>query len=209
MKKRKLLCFHLIMLLILLGIVTRASAQETVIYIDPEFYKASEVGITFTVNVSIVNVTNLCAYHIVLWYNTTLLDGVKVELPPNHFLTPSEPNNIFTMNQIKDDYNTTHGAIGIIAILLNGEPPKNGSGILVTITFKTATLGGPSPLKLYFPGFAHPVQLVDSNANFIACTAIDGTVEVVPEFPLFLLMPLLMAMTIVVIVFKMKFARNK
>jgi hypothetical protein len=211
MKKRNLLWTYLITLFVFSNIITHVSAQEAVVYIDPVSYTAPEVGVTFTINVSIANVTNLYAYHFILWYNTTLLDGVKVELPPNHFLTPSyNPNNIFVTDEIDDDYNATHGLVGVIATLTGAEPPKNGSGVLATITFNTTTPDGPSPLKLYFPGFAYPVKLSDPDANPIPCTAVDGTVEVIPEFPSFLLMPLMVAMTLVVILLKMKRTqRNK
>jgi len=181
MKKRNLLWTYLIMLFVFSNVITHVSAQPTVVYIDPESYTAPEVGITFTINVSIANVTNLYGYHFILWYNTTLLDGVKVELPPNHFLTPSiHPKNIFKLTEIDDDYNATHGVVGVIATLTGPEPPKNGSGILATITFNGRTSGGPSPLKLYYPGFVYPVKLSDPDANPIPCTAIDGAVEVTP-----------------------------
>jgi hypothetical protein len=194
---------------ILVNVVAHANAQEAVVYIDPASYTAPEVGVGFTINVSIANVTNLYAYHFILWYNTTLLDGLEVELPPNHFLTPSlNPNNIFTTDEINDNYNATHGVVGVMTTLAGSEPPKNGSGILATISFKATNPDGPSPLKLYFPGFTYPVKLSDSDANPIACTAVDGTVEVIPEFPSFLLMPLIVAITLAVIVLKMRYYKR-
>jgi len=184
MKKRGFLWMYLITLSVLGNGITYANVQEAVVYIDPASYRTPEVDVTFRINVSIANVTNLYAYHFILWYNTTLLDGVKVELPPNHFLTPSyNPNNIFITDEIDDDYNATHGVIGVIATLTGSELPKSGSGVLATITFNTTTLGGPSPLKLYYPGFVYPVKLSDPDANPIPCTAIDGTVQVIPSEP--------------------------
>ncbi|MGQ9460226.1 MAG: cohesin domain-containing protein [Candidatus Bathyarchaeaceae archaeon] len=177
---------YLITLFIFGNVFTHVGAQEAeaVVYVDPVSYTAPEVGVTFMIKVSIANVTNLYGYHFILWYNTTLLDGVKVELPPNHFLTPSESNKIFVAKrEIDDDFNTTHGLVWVIATLLNPESPKNGSGILATITFNGRTSGGPSPLKLHYPGFVYPVKLSDPEANPIPCTAIDGTVEVIPGAP--------------------------
>lgn len=213
MKKRNLLWTYLIMLFVFSNVVTHVSAQEAaVVYIDPVSYTAPEVGVMFTINVSIANVTNLYGYEFIVWYNTTLLDGVKVELPTNHFLTPDDPKNtVFTTDKIDDDFNATHGYVWVITTLTGSEePPKNGSGILATITFNATTPDGPSPLKLYYPGFAYPVKLSDSDANPIACTAIDGTVEVIPEFPSFLIMPLFLLLTLMVVVLKMKHTqRNK
>ncbi len=201
MKRRIAVDTYLIMLFVLGNASAHASAQDTVVYIDPKFHTAPEIGATFTINVSIANVTNLYAYQFMLWYNTTMLDGVKAELPPNHFLTPSQPNKIFVMDEINDNYNATHGFVWILATLINPETPKNGSGVLATITFNATTLDGPSPLKLHYPGFIYPVKLSDSDANPIACTAVDGTVEVVPEFPtwasiLLILIVLTVAMSI-------------
>lgn len=182
MKKRNLLWTYLITLFVFVNVFTHASAQEAVVYIDPVSSMAPEVGVTFTINVSIANVTNLYGYEFMLWYNTALLDGVKVELPLNHFLTPSESNRIFVAKrEIDDDYNATHGLVWVVATLLKPESPKNGSGILATITFDGRTPGGPSLLKLYFPDFVYPVKLSDPDANPIVCTALDGTVEVNPS----------------------------
>jgi hypothetical protein len=194
---------------VLVNVIANASAQESVVYIDPVSYTAPDVGVAFTINVSIANATNLYAYHLILWYNTTLLDGLEVELPPNHFLTPSlNPNNIFTTDEIDDNYNATHGVVGVMTTLTGSELPKNGSGILATISFNATNPDGPSPLRLYFPGFTYPVKLSDPDATPIACTAVDGTVEVIPEFPSFLLMPLIIAMTLVVIVLRMSYDKR-
>ncbi len=212
MKKRDLLLMCVIALFVFNSIVTHVSALEAIVCIEPLSYTVPEVGVTFTINVSIANVTNLYGYEFIVWYNTTLLDGVKVELPSNHFLTPEDPKNkVFTTDDIKDDFNATHGYVWVIATLTSSEePPKNGSGVLATITFNATTTDGPSPLKLYYPGFAYPVKLSDPDANPIPCTAIDGTVEVIPEFTSFLIMPLLLVLTLAVIVLKMKCSqRNK
>lgn len=209
MKKRNLLWTYLITLFVFSNVVTYVSAELTVVYIEPESYTAPEVGVTFTMNVSIANVTNLYGYEFILWYSTTLLNGVKVELPPNHFLTPSEPTKIWVVKrEIDDDFNATHGRVWVSAALFPPESPKNGSGILATITFNGSIQDGPSLLKLYIPGFVYPVKLSDADVNPIACTAIDGTIEVIPEFQSFLIMPLIVAMTLSVIALKKKHTQS-
>ncbi len=181
-------------------IIAHVNAQETVVYVDPPLYTAPEVGATFSMNISIANVTNLYAYHVILWYNTTLLDAVDITLPPNHFLTPSESTNLFDMSEIEDDYNTTHGVLGVLATLTGDENSKNGSGTLATITFNSSNPDGPSPLKLYYPGFQYPVKLSDPDSNPIPCTAVDGSTEVLPEFSTVLLVLSIIVTTSVVIV---------
>lgn len=206
MKKQNLLWTCLITIFLFSLIIEHVSAQEAVVYIDPESHTAPEVGVTFSINVSIANVTNLYAYHLIMWYNTTLLDAVKVELPPNHFLSPSKSSNLFDMSEIDDEYNATHGVVGVLATFVGDETPKNGSGILATVTFNATTPDGPSPLKLYYPGYTYPVKLSDPNASPIPCTAIDSTVEVLPEFGSFVLILSILTMTLLVILLKAKWA---
>lgn len=162
---------------------TSVNAQETIVYIDPLSLLIPQVGETFSINVSISDVTNLFGYDFILWYNTTMLDCLGVEWPEGHFLTPTlKPTNIFKVKTIENNFNETTGAVRVVTTLLDGEPPKNGSGILVMITFNTTTTDGPSPLKLYWPGFLYPVKLSDPNGNPIPCSATDGEVTVIPEF---------------------------
>lgn len=203
MKKRNLLLTYLITLFVFSNAIPYVSAQQTVVYIDPSSYTVPEVGMSFTINVSITNVTSLYGYELILWYNTILLDGAKVELPPNHVLTPSESNRIFHSTQIDDDFNGTHGLIWVVATLLNPESPKNGSGVLATITFNASKAGGPSPLRLYSPGFVYPVKLSNPDANPIECTAVDGTVEVIqgsPEQPTWMYIGFVIAVTVIIAV---------
>jgi hypothetical protein len=135
-----------------------------------------------------------------------LLDGVKVELPPNHFLAPSQPYNIYDMSEINDDYNATHGVVGVLATLMGDESPKNGGGILATVTFNATTPDGPSPLKLYNPSSQYPVQLSNPDAEPIPCTAVHGSTEVLPEFSMTLLILVIIVTTSGVIVLKKKYS---
>jgi len=182
LKLRSLLS-TLFVLLVFFNGATSVNAQETIVYIDPPSLLIPQVGETFSINVSITNVTNLFGYDFILWYNTTMMDCLSVEWPASHFLTPTlEPTNIFKVKTIEDNFNETTGAVRVVTTLIDGEPPKNGSGALVTITFNTTTTDGPSPLKLYWPGFVYPVKLSDPNGNPIPCNATVGEVTVIPEF---------------------------
>lgn len=200
MKREKLLLPFLIGLFMFCNGIIYVNAQETTVHIDPQSSIVPQVEETFSVNVSIINVTNLFAYDFVVWYNTTMMDCVKVEWPANHFLTPIlDPNNIFNYKNIKDDFNDTTGYVQVGATLINGEPAKNGSGVLATITFIARAVDGPSSLKLYWPGFDYPVKLSDPDANSIPCISSDGEVTVVPEFTLHLMLLLLFAITLAVV----------
>jgi hypothetical protein len=179
--------------------VSFVKAQETKVLIEPQFLSIPKIGEPFSVNVSIYNVSNLFAYDFLLWYNTTLIDCLNVEWPKSHFLTPIlKPNNFFNIKTIEDNINETTGAVRVTATLTDGEPPKNGSGLLVKITFKATAIGS-TFLRLYFPGFDYPVKLSDPEGNAMPCSTINSEVTVIPEFFNPFLMFLFLAIALVVI----------
>ena len=202
LKLRSLLS-TLFVLLVFCNGTTSVNAQETIVYIDPPSLLIPQVGETFSINVSIGDVTNLFGYDFILWYNTTMMDALSVEWSAGHFLTPIlKPTNIFKVKTIEDNFNETTGAVRVVATLIGDEPPKNGSGVLVTITFNTTTTDGPSPLKLYWPGFVYPVKLSDPNGNPIPSNATDGEVTVIPEFSSLSLIFLLIIATLTIVLLK-------
>lgn len=204
LKLRSLLS-TLFVLFVFFNGATSVNAQETMVYIDPSSCVIPQVGETFSINVSINDATNLFGYDFILWYNTTMMDCLSVEWPEGHFLTPIlNPTNIFKVKTIEDNFNETTGAVRVVATLMGDEPPKNGSGALVTITFNTTTTGGPSLLKLYWPGFVYPVKLSDPNGNPIPCNATVGEVTVIPEFSSLSLIFLLIIATLTITLLKMR-----
>lgn len=207
--RSKSLLFFLCLLFTVSNRVDFVNAQKTDILIEPQFLSVPKIGETFSVNVSIYNVSNLFAYDFLLWYNTTLIDCLSVEWPKGHFLTPIlRPTNIFKIKTIEDNINKTTGAVRVTATLTDGEPPKNGSGLLVRITFN-ATATGSTFLRLYFPGFAYPVKLSDPESNAIPCSTTDSEVTVIPEFFNPSLMFLLLSIVLVVIFLEKSLIKKK
>ena len=199
LKLRSLLLTFFVLFVFFKGV----NAQETIVYIDPPSLLIPQVGETFNINVSISGVTNLFGYDFILWYNTTMMDCLNVEWHAGHFLTPIlKPTNIFKVKTIEDNFNETTGAVRVVTTLISDEPPKNGSGVLVTITFNTTTTDGPSPLKLYWPGFVYPIKLSDPNGNPIPSNATDGEVTVIPEFSSLSLIFLLIIVTLTITLLK-------
>jgi ABC-type transport system substrate-binding protein/murein DD-endopeptidase MepM/ murein hydrolase activator NlpD len=83
----------------------------------------------FTVNVTVNNVVNLRGYQFTLFYDSTILD-----------LTKAEPNWIspwYGVNQINDNYNSTHGKYTQASFTVGSSSPPsfNGTATLVTLTF--------------------------------------------------------------------------
>jgi len=172
-------------LLVLLMILTTAVSPNACAYstakvfVQPQSTVVKDVSETFTVNVNVANVNNLYGYEFRLFYNTAILDGINVELPLEHFLTPTQSStNIFIAKlEIKDDFNATHGRVWVAATLLKPEPSKNGSGVFAAITF-TVTTPDSSYLKL------QGVKLGNPTVQPIAHDVIDGGVVVAHEPPL-------------------------
>ena len=121
-----------------------ASPNQTKVWVDPRNILDTTLvpGKNFTISVNVFNVTNLYGYEIYLYYDTGILDGVSVELPPDHFLTPVDPTKILIMAlEINDAWNATHGRVLASALLFWPEPVKNGSGTLITVTFEVTEIG--------------------------------------------------------------------
>lgn len=131
---------------------------------------------TFTVNITVTNVTDLAAYQFELYYNATVLNCTGVKLPPGHFLEPViDPDNIFTVRLLYDNrFNTTHGLVWVAVTLLGEEPSKNGTGTLATINFTTTAIGS---TDLAF----QCTKLVNSSSKAMPIIVVDGSVTVLPS----------------------------
>lgn len=152
--------------------------ERTTVHLSPLTSQAT-VAETFTVNINVFNVTDLSAYQFYLYYNNNVLEGISVNLPEGHFLTPEDPNRIYIVECRICQQAPRHSGVDVsgkgcavvAVLLLPPELGKSGSGILITITFN-ATAPGESPLEL------HDVILLDSRAECLRCDAIDGSVDV-------------------------------
>jgi len=107
--------------------ISVGASSRPKLYVDPSKVECwtPAFGDTFTINVSVANVTNLIAFDFELHWNTTQLDLVKIDI--QQFLNPHTSIWI----------NETHEDLGKYRLLMysNGDP-KNGSGALVKFTFK-------------------------------------------------------------------------
>jgi len=114
-----------------ISIYQEPELPPTSINVDPSELVAN-VCQNFTVNVDVTDVPppgcTICEFK--LYYNTTFMDGLSVELPPGHFLEPFfEPNLIIYHKEIDDNYNSTHGRVWVSLELLSPpEVPRIGSG---------------------------------------------------------------------------------
>ena len=156
-----------------LGVVMTVNAGLTRVFVDPPSQTVSNVGNSFTVNVSIANVSNLYAYQFQLYYNSTIMNGTQVS--EGSFLKSSGQTFFLVMN-FTDHYDSDRGIVCITCTLTGNLPGTNGSGVLTTMNFKSLATADSSPFHLA------DVLLYNSNASPIPHEDADGIVTVVPEF---------------------------
>lgn len=122
--------------------VSFATPERASIRIDPPSTRAG-VNVTFSINVNISEITNLLSYELKLKYDNTILNCTCAEMPPGHFL---DSNNTYI---VKDgEIHQNEGYVWFAVTLGAPEEPRNGSGVLGTITFQ-ALNKGECPLEIY------------------------------------------------------------
>lgn len=109
------------------------SAETTLVYVDPP-YNSAPVNQTFTINVSIAEVTNLYSWGIKLYIKKSVLETNLSMIQEGPFLRQNGAPTMFNTN-----YDGITWNIG--CLITTPSPGVNGSGILVSITFKVLTEG--------------------------------------------------------------------
>jgi len=125
-------------MLVLSAISSAKSTATTSVYVDPETYEVSGLGQTFTINVTVAEVTDLCAWEFQLFYNSTHLNGTDVGEGP--FLKTAGATFFWVVN-MTDNYNATHGYIHAFCILTPVIPGANETGVIANVTFKSKAPG--------------------------------------------------------------------
>jgi len=91
----------------------------------------------FTIDINILNVSNLYSWEFKLYYDHFILNGTSVT--EGTFLSTSGTTS-FMIKEFKDAFNATHGLVWVNCTLL-APPPVSGSGTLATISFHVEALG--------------------------------------------------------------------
>jgi PKD repeat protein len=131
------------------------------------------VGQTFTVNVSIVDVSNLTAWMFTVYFRNSVLNCVNASEGP--FLSAvAGPYGTTFIKRINNTFSSTYGAVDVGCSLLGSNVSASGSGVLATIEFEAMSEAN-SPLDL------QQTELDDDQMppQLIPHTLIDGTVHVI------------------------------
>jgi len=136
--------------------------------VEPETYYVPNIGQTFTINISVANVTDLWGWEFELFYSSTDLNGTDAKEGP--FLKTAGETFFWVVN-LTDNYNATHGYIYAFCILTHVIPGADGTGVIANVTFKSKTHGS-SILDLT------GTKLKSSAGDYISHGTYDGTVIV-------------------------------
>jgi general secretion pathway protein D len=151
------------------SLFVREAFSAASIFVNPSSQTVSGVGETFSVNITILNVIDLYAYEINLYYDPAIVNGTTIVEGPflkTHVLTWAIPN-------FNDNYNSTHGLARMAVSVLGDVAGVTGTGVLCTISFLSKQVGS-SILTLA------GTKLQNSHYAPIAHTTSGGQFQVVP-----------------------------
>ena len=159
--------------------LNKTQAVGTTVQLVPQA-STVDAGTTFTINLTITDVTDLAVWEFRIFYLRTILNCTSAAKGP--FLEKDGSSQFFTFS-IYNAYNATHGCVLLGASLLGAVPGVNGSGLLARITFKAV---GGGDTQLVFDNDPTWSFLKDSTPpprHPIPYTAVDGTVHVAGSGP--------------------------
>jgi hypothetical protein len=137
----------------------------------------------FTVNVTITGVTGMFCWQAKIYYDTTILNCTKAEFPTNHVFAGK---TFYPAGPVIEQNYTFIGAT-----VFNEADVFSGDGILCQITFVGKAVGSST---LQFD--VEETYCTDYNLTKIDATTENGNVNVVPEFPPSLIIPLFILATL-------------
>ena len=195
---RKTLFWISLALIVSMSVVSVGKADSTTVKVEPEVVTVGEegepypIGEEFTVNITVYDVIGLYGWEFQLYWDNTILNCTDdvVHVPPEW-----EGDEFALGAGINQTYDTTHGRYhrGLACVSLPPFPVLNGTVPLVTLTFNV-TAGGSSTLDLV------DTKLADTEASPILHDALDGTANVIPEFPASLILLLTLTITLIAII---------
>jgi len=181
----------------------RAFATTTTISIDPPTLSVGEgqelPTEPFAVKVKVENVTGMISWQVLIKFNSTVLNCSGVSVPVD---------NVFAGKTIiapEPQIDNTAGTILYGATTLQLYE-YTGSGVLCEIQFRGLALGNSTVKLTEEPPYR--TYLEDMVGNDIPFTAEDGSVEVIPENFILIMVLTLTALTTVMLLLKKKLQSN-
>jgi len=163
MKNRRvlaiILCVSMVASTFSIFLVKQAFSQSTTtLYVDPTSIVDPTMTPpkTFTVNLTVEDVTDLYGWDIKLFYRRSVLNVTGYAFGP--FLETG--GTTFTIDKSNPNYNTTYGLVWLADSLLGAPSGVDGNGTIASITFKVTGTG------------SSPISLLDDKLSDHSATAI-------------------------------------
>ncbi|MEM3697564.1 MAG: hypothetical protein QXQ94_08730 [Candidatus Bathyarchaeia archaeon] len=147
------------------------ASENAIIYTNPST-TYTPLQQVFTINLTIINVTNLHHWQLSLSYDPSFLNCTSISVPSDNILGYQI---IFPTPKIDN----TKGKISAFCSI-DGTSQVNGSGTLCQINF-TSKIPGITCLSIVDEMKWTGTYLQDSNNNFLPFQAIDGTIEIIAQ----------------------------
>ena len=186
----------IVLVLFLIQIATVQATPETIVKVDPHTGSAN-VGETFTFNITIVDVQNLYGVEVTLYWNSSLLKPVNIDI------RLGQTDGVLYNPIYIVENSTREGEYVLAAMSYAPAPSFNGSGNIVRITFN-ATNSGDSKLDLETLLWDYPPPDREPHESLpIEHTTVDGFFNIIPEFPNTIILTVFMILiTLAVILYK-------
>lgn len=206
-KKKIFISFLLILPLIALSMTTVDASPEIIVDIETPTPAEVMIGTQIAFNVTITAAEeshDLVGVEFQITWNTTLLQGISMDLPEGHFFEPAEDDtNMWVIKKTVNDplHPDTAWYLVTCSDLQRGYDqgylPLIGSGVLATITLEAYSLEGVSDLSF------EVAKLSNGDGEPITdFTEVDGAITVIPEYSNFIILMFLALSFAIAIMYK-------
>lgn len=187
-------------LMILVAVVQATS--ETIVKVEPSSSSAN-VGETFTINITVLDVQNLYSIKVTLYWDSSILEPVNITD------RLGETDGVLC-NPIYMVENSTYlGEYVLAATSTAPASPFNGSGNVARITFNVTNIGN-SALHLETQLYDYPPPDREPPISLpIDHVTIDGSFSIIPEFPNIIILFLFMTLAVFAIIFAKKTRKTR
>jgi len=187
-------------LLLIPLLIQRAVVQaspETLVKVEPYIISVN-VGEQLIVNITVVEVQNLYGLEVTLYWNSSVLEPVNTDV------RLGQTDEVLYNPIYIVENSTQKGKYVLAATSIASAPSFNGSGNICRITFNVTDFGD-SKLDLETQLYDYPPPDRWPRVSLpIERITIDGLVNVVPEFPRIIILPLLIVLTVFAIILSKK-----